>query len=268
MYFSTPVWDIDLFVYLNAAWRSAFLDALMPLVSSGRFLMSLAALLFLAAFIRYGRRGFFVCLLLAAAVGAADLTTNGIKHSLGRVRPLNELPGVHYHQDGEWRVRPDDHMRTKRRGTSYPSAHAANTMTAFLLAAAFFPRRCRHAWLLPLVVGWSRVYLGKHYPSDVMAGWLIGLTTTSLLVLPVASSLRRMGVHVGGPFAVLFQGRGGLAVPQIDPKPHTAGDGHEHNPGGDAPEGIDLDAAAEQGEDEGLGEVAHGRADEKRDDRD
>jgi len=44
-----------------------------------------------------------------------------------------------------------------------------------LRSAVGLPRLRRGIWALPLVVGWSRVYLGKHYPTDILGGWLLGL---------------------------------------------------------------------------------------------
>jgi len=50
-----------------------------------------------------------------------------------------------------------------------------------MLAMLLWPRTRRVLWALPVVVGWSRVYLGKHYPLDVVAGWALGAVVGWLL---------------------------------------------------------------------------------------
>lgn len=82
------------------------------------------------------------------------------------------------------RVRPrNDYVRRMLfRTYSFPSGHAAGALVSYGLAAFViatrWPELAVVAWMAALVVsfviGISRIYLGAHYPSDVVGGWLIG----------------------------------------------------------------------------------------------
>ena len=105
-------------------------------------------------------------LMLALIVLTERLLVDGLKEWIGRARPdfgVNWLP----------------------HSMAFPSGHSANSMTAFLATALILaPPEKRGPWatgavVLAVVVGLSRIYLGVHWPSDVVGGWTLGLLAVS-----------------------------------------------------------------------------------------
>ena len=92
--------------------------------------------------------------------------------------------------------------------TSFPSGHAMNSAVVFLTLGALLARTQEKravriyliavAILLTLAVGASRVYLGVHWPSDVIAGWCVGATWASLCWIAARFLQRRDGIEAPG----------------------------------------------------------------------
>ncbi|MDY7001268.1 MAG: phosphatase PAP2 family protein [Thermodesulfobacteriota bacterium] len=196
MSFSAPAWDKALFECVNRLARHPLLDVAMPVFSSAAFLWVVGAVIFAWTLRVNLKRNLIGVFILIAAVGASDLGTNVLKKKIARVRPLNALQGTHFIEDGEWRSRPETFVPTKEKGTSLPSAHAANAMAAAVIAFLLWPGSRKLIFLLPLLTGYSRVYLGKHYPLDVFTGWVFGMIAAGVVYVLAQKICARLGISL------------------------------------------------------------------------
>jgi undecaprenyl-diphosphatase len=99
---------------------------------------------------------------LLLALGLAGLVTDAIvKPVVGRVRPF--VNHVEYREIG---VRPDT--------PSFPSGHAATAAAGALAFSRIWPAAAIPAWTLAALIATSRIALGVHFPSDVLAGFVLG----------------------------------------------------------------------------------------------
>lgn len=178
---SAPQLDLDLLVLLNQQARSAALDALAPALSWAGLSPLLAGLAALWAARKFGIKHLVCGLLILAAMGLSDFGSNQVKKALGRVRPADAVAGTYLHEDAGWQRLAPDFVQTRERGSSCPSAHAANSLVFAALAVLLWPRLRPWPFLAPLLIGWSRVYVGKHYPLDVAAGWAFGLLVAGVV---------------------------------------------------------------------------------------
>lgn len=133
-------------------------------------------------------------LLLARSRAEALLVTVAV---LGGVA-INSLLKIQFS-----RPRPDLFVPAAKVFTaSFPSGHAAFSATAYMTLAALLARTTEHsrlryyfvgvAVLLTLMIGVSRIYLGVHYPTDVVAGWCIG-SAWALLCWAIMTRLQHQG---------------------------------------------------------------------------
>jgi undecaprenyl-diphosphatase len=168
---------------LNRGAANGLLDWIMPRVTNlhqAKLFLGLVLAFCALVFWRGARRLKIAVLCALIAVGLCELTSSKvIKKIVPRDRPCHVTLGVTSFT--EVRLAPGTHCPGS---PSLPSNHAANMMAVAVVGIFFSSGRRRWLWLLlPVVIGYSRIYLGFHYPTDVIAGWALGAALGSIVLL-------------------------------------------------------------------------------------
>ena len=173
----TSAFDHAILVALYAGERAALADAarLVTMIGDWRAVSVAAAI---AALVLVGRKQGVPALVLLIGIIVGRALTELQKFGLHRARPDTNPHLVEVHN------------------LSFPSGHSANAMMTYVaIALLLAPAEQRRSWvaaalIVAAFVGFSRVMLGVHWPSDILGGWAYGLVW-ALLLAWVAQTLKR-----------------------------------------------------------------------------
>jgi membrane-associated phospholipid phosphatase len=162
--------DTSLFRFINQSLSNPLCDVLMPWLSGNPLFAPTVVLIAGLLIWRHRGRGVLFLLLLALSIGVADgLVCNPLKHAFARPRPCLALENIHL-------------LIGCSGSGSMPSAHAANTFAAAMVAFVFYRRSWRFMLPFAAAVSLSRIWNGVHYPSDVLVGAVLGAGTALAVV--------------------------------------------------------------------------------------
>lgn len=185
--------DKFLLFKINQDWTHPVLDYVMAVASALGVWIPVFVVVLAVLFWRCGvrRAGAFVATMAVAIALTDGLVCKNLKSVVNRPRPHQVVLGLTV-RDVE-KVKPkflavfkaprekpskpskDPEKLAAIEGRSFPSAHSANTWAAALVAVGFFGRRFWWLFLPAALVSYSRVYVGSHWPSDILPSVAIGL---------------------------------------------------------------------------------------------
>jgi undecaprenyl-diphosphatase len=168
--------DVSAFRLLNGSIMNPVFDAIMPFATDfDRW--RIVVILIWSALVLFGKaKGRWAALVLIPVIAASDqLSSHVMKPLFERMRPCEVLGNVHlwYGSQG-WITTPAAVTGSYKSSFSLPSGHAANITASMLFLGLVYRRAMAPLVAIALIVSFSRIYVGVHWPSDVLAGMALG----------------------------------------------------------------------------------------------
>jgi undecaprenyl-diphosphatase len=158
--------DRHIFLFINSS-NSPFFDQVMYALSGKLIWVPLYLSILIYLGITYKRKFLIILIFIILAATLADQSSVLVKNIVQRLRPCNDpaLKGLVHLVNGECGGL-----------LGFVSSHATNSFNVALLSLLFIKKRWYTISIIiwALVIGYSRIYLGVHYPGDVLCGSLLG----------------------------------------------------------------------------------------------
>jgi len=158
--------DQSFFLFLNNL-HSSFWDKAMFLFSSREIWIPFYLLIIYVIIKTYKKNAVYILVLIGLSIAVSDQFSVLIKNLAERLRPSNEVS-----------IKGMVHLVNEYRGGAFGffSSHASNTFTVATIASLLFKNRSFSITIFSwaIIVSYTRIYLGLHYPGDILTGWIWG----------------------------------------------------------------------------------------------
>ena len=184
--------DQAIFQLINERWTNPVLDLFMAAISNAEIWKPIFILIALVGLIFDGfkARACLLCILVSLLI--SEQVTGILKSAFGRHRPkqaqsvrmveLQRTPPAFLTLFKKPTIRCSDQSDRNRSGPSFPSGHVTNNTVIAVCLTMFYRKRGWLYWIVVAAIGYSRIYLGAHWPSDVFATLFLA-TGETLLIL-------------------------------------------------------------------------------------
>lgn len=159
--------DKKVLVFLNGLGSESF-DGLWLIITKQLYWTPIFLLIFYLLFKKIGWKNLFIVMgFIAVLILVCDQTANLFKNYFQRLRPCND-PEI------------KDIIRVVKSSPSFSffSGHASNSMATTVFVFFLFRKYYKYTFLLflfPLIFAYSRIYLGLHFPTDILTGYAFGV---------------------------------------------------------------------------------------------
>ncbi|WP_269240479.1 phosphatase PAP2 family protein [Flavobacterium limnophilum] len=175
--------DVKLFVFLNSLGSDTY-DGLWLIITKQIYWTPLFLFLLYLVFRKLGaKQALFLMLFVAILLVCTDQIANLFKNGVQRLRPCNNPE-----------INSFIRIVQSRNSFSFFSGHATSSMAVTTFLYLIFKRDFKYFWLLflwPLIFAYSRIYLGLHYPLDIISGYLCGAILAFLMFKLYQIALKR-----------------------------------------------------------------------------
>ena len=179
-------WDKDIFVHLNALGTEKF-DGFWVTVTEIKSWIPLFLLFLLLFVIKFPwKKAFFQIALVSLLAWFITFLTHTIKNWVGRPRPCNDET-------------INSFIRILKAPTDYSffSGHASSSVAITLLVCLLLRDKVKWSWFFfiwPVLFAYSRIYVGVHYPLDILVGAIVG-TLIALLFYAIYKRINVPGIR-------------------------------------------------------------------------
>ena len=163
--------DIGILVFINTTLSNRFFDLVMPLFDDVKY--SIPIILILWIFLGYmdKKNRYKIFILIPMVIIIGDFIGSQIKHFVLRPRP--------------WTVSELDIINLgsgKGKLLSFPSNHSLNIMGLITILIQLYSQYKFYFLIYACIIMFSRIYIGVHYPSDVLVGGILGFIIGIILL--------------------------------------------------------------------------------------
>jgi len=179
--------DLHLFRVINGDLSNVFFDVLMPFITRPTPFKLPLTLIGIALLVWGGRKGRLVVISALLLLVVSNAASEMIKPAFQRPRPCVVLEAVRLL------------VGCSPGSFSFPSSHASNITAQALFFASSYRILAVPVMVVAAAVGYSRIYVGVHYPLDVAGGVLVGLACGGVFIYLMREADRRLPSGVRSP---------------------------------------------------------------------